>query len=137
MAYELTYPENITTNEDLLRYKGYDLNNELTSQINDTGDNPADRAINDVEEWLIAYINLNYDFSGDRSNLSDNQKKFFKKAVCEQIDYILDNSDVRNLAGLNADAGIVIDSKVLEQKELSPSAFKYLRMCGLANLRRF
>lgn len=137
MAYELTYPENITTNEDLLRYKGYDLNNELTSQINDTGDNPADRAINDVEEWLIAYINLNYDFSGDRSNLSDNQKKFFKKAVCEQIDYILDNSDVRNLAGLNADAGIVIDSKVLAQKELSPSAFKYLRMCGLANLRRF
>lgn len=137
MAYDLTYSENITTNEDVLRLKGYDLNNELTSQINDIGDSPADRAINDVEEWLIAYINLNFDFSGDRSNLSDNQKKFFKKAVCEQIDYILDNSDVRNLAGLNADAGIVIDSKVLEQKELSPSAFKYLRMCGLANLRRF
>lgn len=137
MAYDLTYSENITTNEDVLRLKGYDLNNELTSQINDIGDSPAERAINDVEEWLIAYINLNFSFTGDRSKLSDNQKKFFKKAVCEQIDYILDNSDVRNLAGLNADAGIVIDSKVLEQKELSPSAFKYLRMCGLANLRRF
>lgn len=137
MAYEITYPENITTVEDVLRFKGYDLNNELTSNINDVGDKPAERAINDVEEWLIAYINLNFDFTGDRSKLSGNQRKCFVKAVCEQIDYIIDNSDVRNLAGLNADAGIVIDSKVLEQKELSPSAFKYLRMCGLANLRRF
>lgn len=137
MAYDLTYPENITSNDDMIRLKGIDLNKELTTQINDAGDEPAARAINDVEEWLIAYINLNFSFTGDRTKLSDNQKKGFVKAVCEQIDYIIDNSDVRNLAGLNADAGLVIDSKVIDSKELAPSAFKYLRMCGLANLRRY
>ena len=136
MAYDLTYSENITTNEDLLHYKGIDLNKEMTDQINDVGDSPAARGINDVEEWLIAYINLNFNFNGTRNNLSNHQKECFKKAVCEQIDYILDNSDIRNLAGLNVETGSIIDSKVLDQKELAPSAFKYLRMCGLANLRR-
>lgn len=136
MAYDLTYSENITTNEDLLHYKGINLNVDSTSQINDVGDEPAARQINDVEEWLIAYINENYDFDGDRQNLSEYQKKYFIKAVCEQIDYILDNGDVRGMAGLNAEMGAVIDSKMIASKELAPSAYKCLRMCGLANLRR-
>lgn len=136
MSYDLTYSENITTNEDLLHYKGINLNVDSTNQINDVGDNPAARQINDVEEWLIAYINENYDFDGDRQNLSEYQKKCFIKAVCEQIDYILDNGDVRGMAGLDANSGMVIDSKVIATKELAPSAYKCLRMCGLANLRR-
>lgn len=136
MSYDLTYDENITTNEDVLHYKGIDLNKELTDQINDVGDSPAERAINDVEEWLISYIHENFDFQGERHNLSDYQKKNFVRAVCEQIDYILDNGDIRNLAGLNAEVGSFIDNRIILSKELAPSAFKYLRMCGLANLRR-
>ena len=136
MAYDLSYPENITTNEDLLHYKGISLNTDSTDQINDVGDEPAARQINDVEEWLIAYINDNFDFDGDRHNLSEKQKERFKKAVCEQIDYILDCGDVRGMAGLNAETGVVIDSKILAQKELAPSALKQLRKCGLANFRR-
>ena len=136
MAYDLTYDENITTNEDVLHYKGFDLNKELSEQINDVGDEPSKRAINDVEEWLIAYINENYAFKGERKDLSEYQKKYFVKAVCEQIDYILDNGDIRNLAGLNAEGGVTIDNRIIQSKELAPSAFKYLRMCGLANLRR-
>ena len=136
MAYDLTYDENITTNEDVLHYKGFDLNKELSDQINDVGDEPSKRAINDVEEWLIAHINENYAFKGGREDLSDYQKKCFVKAVCEQIDYILDNGDIRNLAGLNAEGGVTIDNRIIQSKELAPSAFKYLRMCGLANLRR-
>lgn len=137
MSYDLTYSENITTNEDLLHYKGISLNSESTDQINDVGDEPAARQINDVEEWLISYIHENYDFDGDRSNLSDYQKKCFKKAVCEQIDYILDNGDLRGMAGLNAASGVFIDSKIIASKELAPSAYKCLKMCGLANLRRY
>ena len=136
MSYDLKYPDNITTNEDLLHYKGIDLNADSSEQINDVGDAPAARQINDVEEWLIAYIHENFDFDGDRHNLSDYQKKCFKKAVCEQIDYILDNGDVRGMAGLNASTGMVIDSKMITSKELAPTAYKCLRMCGLANLRR-
>lgn len=136
MSYDLTYSENITTNEDLLHYKGINLNVDSTNQINDVGDNPAARQINDVEEWLIAYINENFAFDGDRQDLSEYQKKYFIKAVCEQIDYILDNGDVRGMAGLNAETGVVIDSKMIASKELAPSAYKCLRMCGLANLRR-
>ena len=136
MSYDLTYSENITTNEDLLHYKGINLNVDSTNQINDVGDNPAARQINDVEEWLIAYINENFAFDGDRQDLSEYQKKYFIKAVCEQIDYILDNGDVRGMAGLDANSGMVIDSKVIATKELAPSAYKCLRMCGLANLRR-
>lgn len=136
MSYDLTYPENITTNEDLLHYKGINLNVDSTGQINDVGDEPAARQINDVEEWLIAYIHENFSFQGDRQDLSEHQKKCFIKAVCEQIDYILDNGDVRGMAGLNAETGAVIDSKVIATKELAPSAYKCLRMCGLANLRR-
>lgn len=137
MSYDLTYSENITTNDDLLHYKGISLNTESTDQINDVGDEPAARQINDVEEWLIAYIRENFDFDGDRHNLSEYQKKCFKKAVCEQIDYILDNGDVRGMAGLNAASGVFIDSKIIASKELAPSAYKCLRMCGLANLRRY
>lgn len=136
MSYDLTYSENITTKEDLLHYKGINLNVDSTGQINDVGDEPAARQINDVEEWLIAYINENYDFDGGRQDLSEYQKKYFIKAVCEQIDYILDNGDVRGMAGLNAETGVVIDSKMIASKELAPSAYKCLRMCGLANLRR-
>lgn len=137
MSYDLTYSDNITTNEDLLHYKGINLNSDSTDQINDVGDEPAARQINDVEEWLIAYINDNFDFDGDRHNLSERQKEYFKKAVCEQIDYILDCGDVRGMAGLNAETGVVIDSKLIAQKELAPSALKQLRKCGLANLRRY
>lgn len=136
MSYDLTYPDNITTNEDLLHYKGISLATESVDNINDVGDDPAKRQINDVEEWLIAYINDNFDFDGDRSNLSDFQKKCFKKAVCEQIDYILDNGDLRGMAGLNASTGVYIDSKIIASKELAPSAKLCLRKCGLANLRR-
>lgn len=136
MAYDLNYENNITTNEDMLHYKGIDLNKDLTDSINDSDDKFAKRAINDVEEWMIAYINENYSFQGDRSNLSNYQKECFVKAVCEQLDYILDNSDIRNLAGLNAETGAVIDNAILRMKELAPSAFLYLRRCGLANLRR-
>lgn len=137
MAYDITYPDNITTNEDLLRFKGIDLNSESTEQINDVGDQPAERVINEVEEWIVAKINTDYSYQGDRSGLSEYQKTCFKKAVCEQIDYMLDNGDVRNVAGLNTDLGTYIDNKILEEKELSRSALKYLRMCGLANLRRW
>lgn len=134
---DIAYSENITTIEDMLTLKGIDLNVELSNGINDVGDSPALRAINDVEEWLINYINLNYDFKGDRADLSDFQKKFFKKAVCEQIDYILDNGDLRNLSGINRNTGFVIDKKVIQDKELSPSAYMFLRRCGLANLLRY
>ena len=137
MAYDTEYESNITTKEDLLHYKGIDLDVESTEQVNDNGAEPSKRIINDVEDWLITYINLNYDFDGDKEELSDYQKKFFKRAVCEQIDYILDNGDVRSLAGLNAETGIVIDTKVIESKEWAPNAYKYLRKCGLANLRRY
>lgn len=136
MAYDVNYENNITTNEDMLHYKGIDLNNELTDQINDDGAEPAKRAIADVEDWLINYCSLNFDFNKTKDNLSDFQKECFVKAVCEQIDYILDNSDIRNLAGLNADTGAIIDNAVLRNKELAPSAFNWLRRCGMANLRR-
>lgn len=138
MAYDLTYPDNITTNEDMLNFKGIDLNVELvTTQVNDTNDNVAARAINDVELWMINYINLNFDFTGDRSALNDYQKGCFKKAVCEQIDYILDNGDLRNLSGINSETGMIIDKKAIEARELSPNAFQFLRRCGLANIRRY
>jgi hypothetical protein len=41
MSYDLTYSENITTNEDLLHYKGISLNVDSTGEINDVGDEPA------------------------------------------------------------------------------------------------
>lgn len=138
MPYDLRYSDNITSNEDMLLYKGIDLNAELvTAQVNDTGDDPSARAINDVELWLIDYINLNYSFDGNRSDLSDFQKQWFKRAVCEQIDYILDNGDLRNISGINQETGVVIDSAILSKKGLSETAKMALKRCGLANLRRY
>lgn len=137
MAIEFTY-NNITTNEDVIHYKGYDLNNELASvSINDTNILPADQAINDVELWLIDYINLNYSFTGTRDDLSQTQKERFKRAVCEQIDYILDNGDLRNISGINQENGIVIDANILNKRGIAPNALSNLRMCGLANIPRY
>lgn len=136
---EISYNyNNITTNEDMIRLKGIDLNEELVIvKINDSNADKAAQAIYDVETWLIDYINLNYSFNGTREDLSDYQKERFKKAVCEQIDYILDNGDLRNISGINQDTGIVIDSAILEKRGLAPSALQNLRMCGLANFMRF
>lgn len=137
MAYDAQYADNITTNEDLLHYKGIDLSKRLVDQLNDDGIDPSKRAINDVEEWLIAKINDEFDYDGDRSGLSAFQKEKFKKAVCEQIDYMLDNGDIRNLAGLNGDLCTYIENRILREKEISASALRHLRKCGLANLRRY
>ena len=137
MTYDINYSSNLTTNEDFLYLKGKDLNAEFTTGvINDVGDDPAARAIHDAEEWMVNYIVINYDFEGTKDNFSELQRECFKKAICEQIDYILDNSDLRNLAGLNVDTGTAIDNAILRAKELAPTAFLYLRRCGLANLRR-
>lgn len=137
MSIEYTY-NNITTNEDMMRLKGIDLNEELVStQTNDSNAKTAEQAINDVEEWLINYVNLNYSFKGGREDLSPYQKERFKKAVCEQIDYILDNGDLRNISGINQDNNTIIDIAILEKRGIAPSALMNLRMCGLANLMRY
>lgn len=137
MSVNLKY-NNITTNDDMIHFKGIDLNTELVSvAINDTNTPPADRAIYDIETWLINYINLNYSFKGDRDNLSSNQKECFKRAVCEQIDYILDNGDLRNLSGINQETGMIIDIPTLEKRGISPMALMWLRRCGLANIMRY
>ena len=137
MSIEYTY-NNITTNEDLMRLKGIDLNVELVStQTNDSNAKTAEQAINDVEEWLINYVNLNYSFKGDREDLSPYQKERFKKAVCEQIDYILENGDLRNISGINQDNNTTIDIATLEKRGIAPSALMNLRKCGLANLTRY
>ena len=137
MSIEYTY-NNITTNEDLMRLKGIDLNVELVSaQTNDSNAKTAEQAINDVEEWLINYVNLNYSFKGDREDLSPYQKERFKKAVCEQIDYILENGDLRNISGINQDNNTTIDIATLEKRGIAPSALMNLRKCGLANIMRY
>lgn len=137
MSIEYTY-NNITTNEDLMRLKGIDLNEELVStQTNDSNAKTAEQAINDVEEWLINYVNLNYSFKGDREDLSPYQKERFKKAVCEQIDYILENGDIRNISGINQDNNTTIDIATLEKRGIAPSALMNLRKCGLANIMRY
>ena len=133
----MEYKENITTNEDMLYYKGIDLNEELVpSQINDTGDGYVERTINDTELWLIDYINDIYTFKGGREDLSDFQRKQFKRAVCEQIDYCLDDGDKRNVSGVNLNTGVVIDRKLLDKVGLSPNAYPILHKCGLANIPR-
>lgn len=137
MSIEYTY-NNITTNEDLMRLKGIDLNVELVSaQTNDSNAKTAEQAINDVEEWLINYVNLNYSFKGDREDLSPYQKERFKKAVCEQIDYIFENGDLRNISGINQDNNTTIDIATLEKRGIAPSALMNLRKCGLANIMRY
>lgn len=135
---DLTYPDNITTNDDMLHLKGIDLNVELVAaQVNDINDDAAARAINDVETWMINYININYSFQGTRSDLNDFQKGYFKKAVCEQIDYILDNGDLRNLSGIDSGTGMTMDKKIIESRVLAPNAYNFLHRCGLANYKRF
>lgn len=134
MAYDISYEENITTNEDMLHYKGINLEDEFGPQ-DDVG-NQVKRSINDVELWLIDFCCLNYDFNKTRDNLSPFQKESFKRAVCEQIDYILDNGDLRNMSGIDTTSGLVIDFNELNKRGLAPSAYNILRRCGMCNLRR-
>lgn len=135
MAYDISYEENITTNEDMLHYKGINLEDEFGPQ-DDVG-NQVKRSINDVELWLIDFCCLNYDFNKTRDDLSPKQKESFKRAVCEQIDYILDNGDLRNLSGVDQETGMVIDASILNKRGISPTAFMILRRVGMCNLRRY
>ena len=130
----LTYQDNITTKEDYLERKGIDLDVELASQINDVGDAPSLRCINEVEEWMIDYINNHFTFSGDRSNLSNVQKKWFKRAIIEQIEYILNNGDLSIESGFKVDTGVIISNTVLDKISLAPNAYRALRRTNLANV---
>lgn len=135
MSYDLEYSDNITTNDDMKHFKGIDLEEENGPQ-DDVG-NAVKRQINDVELWLIDYCTIYYSFSGSRSTLSDFQKEYFKRAVCEEIDYILDNGDLRGLSGVNQETYQVIDLKALEKRGLAPNAKLCLRRCGMANIKRY
>jgi hypothetical protein len=128
---------NFVSNEDYLEYSGQDLNAILTASVINSEDNPAPRFIRGIEEWCLEYLSLSYGTDWNAEEFTEHQKKWFKKGIIYQIDYVLQNGTISNDSGYNQTSGALVPRKVLEQIAMAPNALKCFRLAGLANLRRF
>jgi len=131
--------EKYITKEEYRKAKGVDLDQELHDL--DDASNKSKRFIEDVTDYCEDYLKEKYRAfeldswpdEGDPTDpiLTDERQHLFREGVIEQIDYLLENGNLAQNAGVNVDLGIVTDySKV----EMSRRALRKFRLAGFANV---
>lgn len=131
--------EKYITKEEYRMAKGVDLDQELHDL--DDPSNKSRRFIEDVTDFCEEYLKETYRAfeldswpdEGDPTDpiLTEERQRLFREGVIEQIDYLLENGNLPQNAGVNVDLGIVTDySKV----ELSRRALRKFRLAGFANV---
>ena len=131
--------EKYITNDDYLKAKGINLEVEL--QDDDNKSNKVTRFIHEVTDWLTDYVvrvyacnDINEAFNPNGwDNLPEFRQKFFRMAVIEQIEYILNNGLISVNSGINQNLGIVVDYTAVE---LSHNAYNKLFLGAFCNIRK-
>lgn len=122
------------TKEDYLQTFNEDLNLILGANWNcsDVG-NPASSFLSEIEDLCILELSTKYDFSGNPS--TEHQLMCLKKGILYQAKYVLQEGDIHNNSGLNAETGAFIPSDVMERIGMSRTAMKWFLNGGMANVR--
>jgi len=117
--------------DDFFNYTGRDLNAEL--QINGNLSNAANIFLMQIEDRLLARIDM-MSFRIHRwDQLSDYQKESLQKAIIVEAEYIIRNSDLFTDSGYDLEKGEVISSAKLRDIEICRASLDLLRKCGLLN----
>lgn len=112
------------TIDEIQSETGIDLREEL-------GDK-AEFVLKDIERRMESFIASNFyrNINREFADFSDYQKEHFKKAIIEQVIYILDNGDVGLLSGIE-DGRKVANKSEYKNAIFSPYAEDELRLCGV------
>lgn len=117
--------------DDFFNYTGKDLNACL--QINDNLSNAANIFLMQIEDRMLARIDM-LSFRIRRwDQLSDYQKESLQKAIIVEAEYIIRNSDLFTDSGYDLERGEVISSAKLRDIEICRASLDLLRKCGLLN----
>lgn len=119
------------TPTDFNNYTGKILEEILDVDVNN--ENYANLFLMRIEDRLLTRINVIGFQLYEYTNLSDFQKENLQKAIIEQADYILRNSDIFTDSGYELDKGKIISSSELYNIEICRIAKDYLLECGLLN----
>lgn len=119
------------TPSDFNNYIGESLNSKL--QIDTNNNQLANLFLLRIEDRLLTRIDVTSFRVHDWDNLTNFQKESLQKAILEQADYILRNSDLFTDSGYDLDKGKVISSKELYEIEICRISKDYLLACGILN----
>lgn len=116
---------------DYDNYTGNNLNSMLNVDVNN--ENYANLFLMRVEDRLLTRIDVTSFRVHDYDHLTPFQKENLQRAIIEQADYILRNSDIFTDSGYDLEKGKVISSQELYNIEICRIAKDYLLECGLLN----
>ena len=123
------------TADDYKIAKGIDLNIEI--QDDDNKSNKVNRFIQDITDWCVNYLVINYDNNDLNENiasfddLAEWRQNRFRKGVINQIEYVLSVGLIDLQSGINQDLGTITDySKVV----LGNSAYREFKLGGFCNI---
>lgn len=116
---------------DFDNYTGENLNRLL--DIDSNSDNVSNRFLLRIEDTLLARIDEMSFRTQDWNDLTPFQRESLQKAIIEQANYILRNSDLFTDSGYDLEKGEVISPEKLSKLEICRISKTYLRNCGLLN----
>lgn len=117
--------------DDYYNYTGKFLQKIL--QPNDNNSNAADLFLMQIEDRVLAKIDEMSFRVTDFNELTSYQKENLQKAIIEECEYIMRNSDIFTDSGYDLERGEIISKEKLKNLELCNIAETYLRNCGLLN----
>ena len=115
------------TKDEFRDYTGRNLDEELAGR--EAPETLIHRVTDRLETWLNSkyYQNIALKYP----EFTDYQKEHYKKALIEQVLYILENGDISVDSGYNPDVGIIANTDTLSQVIISPNSKMHLEVCGL------
>lgn len=116
---------------DFYNYTGKDLNACL--QVNNNISNASNLFLMQIEDRLLARIDMMSFRLRTWDNLTDFQKENLQKAIITEAEYIIRNSDLFTDSGYDLERGEIISPEKLRNIEICRSSLDYLRSCGLLN----
>ena len=116
---------------DFYNYTGKELNALL--QINNNISNASNLFLMQIEDRLLARIDMMSFRTRSWDNLTDLQKECLQKAIITEAEYIIRNSDLFTDSGYDLERGEIISGAKLRELEICRPALDYLRGCGLLN----
>lgn len=117
--------------DDYYNYTGKYLQKIL--QPNENNSNTADLFLMQIEDRVLAKIDEMSFRVTDFNELTAYQKENLQKAIIEECEYIMRNSDIFTDSGYDLERGEIISKEKLKNLELCNIAETYLRNCGLLN----
>lgn len=119
------------TKDDYLNYTNQDLDDILN--VRDKSSNFSNIFLLRVEDRLMSYVDAETYRIFKWEQLTGHQLECLQKAIIEQAEYILRNSDLFTDSGYDPEKGIVVDFNKLYEIMICRTAINYLKNGGLYN----